>query len=34
MFTSKFSFYGAGTRLGGMPYKIEDPTFDKIAKYL
>jgi len=34
LFTSKTSFYAAGTRLGSLPYKIEDPTFDKLAKFL
>ena len=34
MFTSKSSFYNAGTRLGGMPYKIESPTYAKIKAFV
>ena len=34
LFTSKQSFYDAKSRLGGMPYKLENPTYDSIKKYL
>jgi len=34
LYTSKTSFFDAKTRIGGLPYKMEDPTYDKLAKFL
>jgi len=34
LYTGKYTYFEAKTRLGGLPYKIENPTFDILAKAL